>query len=159
MKLFDYENEKRLAVFALLHGITSISVTFEGSGDSGQIDRVDAFMNNFKPFDMSTPIEVTVRQGSGFNHATKQWEEHPPDLKTIPFHEFLDEHVSAVLEDVTVNWYDNDGGGGEWAWRPESGVEFHVDQRTVMVLTETAHYEERTLGYPEEVDEDEQEAS
>ena len=157
MKLFDYENEKRLAAFALLHGITSISVTFEGGGDSGQIEDIGASMNNFKPFDMRTPIEVTVRQGPRFNHATKQWEELPPALKTIPFHEFLDEHVSAVLEDVTVDWYNDSGGGGAWAWRPESGVEFHVDQRTV--YTETEHYEERTLGYPEEVDEDEQEAS
>lgn len=142
-----YENEKRLQRFALLHGLTSITVRFEGSGDSGQIDDITITGNDFKD---DTLIPVLRPRKATFCKDRGVWVETVITDMEVPFSEFINDHVYDALEHCGVDWYNNDGGFGSWVWDPRRGVEFKVYYR---VLEEELGYSERRiLGTEEELD-------
>lgn len=141
------ENEKRLAAAFLLYGITSASVTFDGSGDSGQIDSV-TLMRGSELFTEDYPVTLYVQGPTQFNPETKAWERSAITETEFPLTAAVQRHVDDALDNSSVDWYNNDGGFGHWEWTAQHGLEFSIDQR--VVESHTAHYESRDLGQDEE---------
>lgn len=125
-----YENERRMCAFALLNKISRVDAEFDGSGDSGQIDGVsiDSDLPDFRPTQL---ITVKRKPGAAFNEETKEWEILPARDEAISFELFIREHVAEALQDTGIDWYNNDGGFGEWSWDPRNGISFEVNVRTV----------------------------
>jgi hypothetical protein len=148
-------NEKRFRTLFLLHGIDCVQVSFDGSGDSGQIDDV-AFFKNEKLFDAKS-VDVTVfRAGDPvFDTKKKKWTVAPNQEVQMSLHEAIEHHVDLLLNESNVDWYNNDGGFGHWHWRVGEGVDFEVNQRIVQHNIEYSTQHE--LG--EDEDEEEEDPS
>lgn len=148
----DYlkENEKTLAAFCLLHGIVSISVQFDGSGDSGQIDGVAFYKQghvHFNPEGLNITFWKT--QGNVWDPATKQWTQPEPKLEEHPVKVMVEQHVYDLLERTDIDWYNNYGGYGSWEWSAEDGkAKFNVYVR--IVESDHAHASTYTLGTAED---------
>lgn len=141
------ENEKRFRAFFLLHSIDSVTVTFDGSGDSGQIDGV-YLRKGGEYVDLNAPIMVWHHGGSQFDPKIGKWVKGDWSEQTKDIQEALRDHVYEALEDCDVDWYNNDGGHGEWNWNAQTGLHFEVNQRHVTSSTE--HSEFRELGQEED---------
>lgn len=143
------ENEKRLlAVFKEL-GITSVHVYFDGSGDSGQIDGIDIEGAENELLKAVT-VTLTVDAGRDFDQKKKMWVERGFIERTLPLEAAIEEHVYEHLMHTHIDWYNNEGGFGEWGWTIDGGLNFDVNAR----FTEFTclHSEGRPLGEEEEVE-------
>jgi hypothetical protein len=143
---YSLENEKRLRTVFLLLNITHVSVSFDGSGDSGQIDHI-AIESNGIEVGGDSPITVWRNGRSVFNTEASKWETGEPFEETVSLTEAITDHVNAALDKSGVDWYNNDGGYGEWTWDASTGLEFNINVR----ITESSleHSESRQLGEEE----------
>jgi len=142
------------AVLPLLRaaGISSVTVEFNGSGDSGtiedclyyhRVDGVETYINsrNDDAFD-SKSIQVAVNaRRIHWNQITRRFE--PVDVG----YSTLDEAINALAEDyidsTDVDWYNNDGGYGN--------LEIDVVEGTVS-LEVYSRYTETSVEYDERLD-------
>lgn len=145
-KKYFYENETYLKTYAMIHQITSITVTFEGSGDSGSIDFIQVKQDDKTLDPEAMYLTAWIRPKLYFDKDKKEWVEPEPTKATTSLHEFIANHVYQALEETEVDWYNNDGGYGEWRWDPVTGVDFDVQVR--ITETQTAYCENRRLGVP-----------
>lgn len=93
-------------------GVDYFVVTFDGSGDSGQIESVDAYDANGMVINVggvSTPFE---RKESYFCNAQSRWAERRVMVE-ISLTNAIEECVYKMLENVGIDWYNNDGGFGD----------------------------------------------
>ena len=114
----------KAAVFDALAGvgITTVIVTFDGCGDSGQIERIEARTGDD---DCALPaIEVDI--------ASAQWLSATIDRKPKPLREAIETLVYDVLNQKHGGWEDNDGSYGDFT--------FDVAGRTI-----TLDYNERHM--------------
>lgn len=153
----DYlkENEKTLAAFCLLHGIASIYVSFDGSGDSGQIDNIAFYKQGrveINPKDLN--ISFWKTQGNLWDPVTKEWTRPEPKQEEHPVRDMVEQHVYDLLCRTGIDWYNNDGGYGSWEWSAEDGeVDFSIYQRVVQ--NDLMHISTYTLGTAEETNDSE----
>jgi hypothetical protein len=140
---YNQENEKRFCTLFMLENITKVIVTFEGSGDSGQIDNISIERSGDSVIEDLT-ITIFKSPGACFNRATQKWEEGEVIEEVTTLQQALKYHVYVALEASNVDWYNDDGGSGEWIWTIQEGLFFDISVRTV--TDETAHREERKLG-------------
>ena len=95
-------------------GVSSVMVSFSGSGDSGSIYSVDCLAADHSQVDMvSATALMWPNERSTFNEASSKWEVAVADLPlSIP--EILESVTYDALEQSGVDWYNNDGGQGEF---------------------------------------------
>lgn len=152
MNAHQLENEKRIAMCALTHGITGIFVSFSGGGDSGQIDSIETRIQDTPTDANKIYITVFVEGAVEFNKDTNNWERPPVKEHTVTLYAALEAHVYSVLQDTHIDWYNDDGGSGEWFWDVQSNkVRFIVG--VYEVVSETVLDESRIIG--QEVDTEE----
>lgn len=116
-------------------GVEKVIVTFSGEGDSGQIDDVDVV-----PSLTSPPVVDLVVKRIAYNHGVNQ-----VSLETIqrPLLVALKYVVEDYLEWTGVNWYDNDGGYGE----------FVLDiEKDLMSMEVFQRYTESTCEFSDDMD-------
>ncbi len=87
-------------------GITSIVVTFDGSGDSGQIEGVDARIG-----DTATELPVT-----NVEIASPLWDGAGVDTRTLPLAEAIEQIAYDLLEETHDGWENNEGAFGEFTF-------------------------------------------
>lgn len=151
------ENERRLQTAFLLYGVAKVTVEFEGSGDSGQIESI-AFEASQPGFDETlVTVEVWAQRASEFNPKTQKWEQPPAKLKRCTLDQAVRNLVNDALDEAGVDWYNNDGGFGSWVWSGAAGVEFEISVR--VTDSEVAHAEQRQLGQVVEDENEEDEAA
>ena len=95
------------ALFKMLTaaGITTVVVTFDGYGDSGQVESIDA---RDAEGDVALP-EATIEIGSpGEGDATRQI--------AMPVREAIEELAYDLLRDTHAGWENNDGAYGEFTF-------------------------------------------
>lgn len=90
--------------------VTSISVSYTGSGDSGQVDFVDAFSKDDK-VSLEDEYVVIHNISSKFNQKTKKFEEKEAKQETS-LGDALREIVYDILEMEYPGWEINDGSSG-----------------------------------------------
>ena len=96
----------KAAIFAALAaaGIELVLVTFDGEGDSGQIEDVTAGRN-----DQSVDLpdaKVTLLQAS--------WDKADPDISEVDLREAIETLCYDFLEEDHGGWENNDGAFGEF---------------------------------------------
>lgn len=107
--------QNKATVFDALReaGITRVAVTFDGEGDSGQIEELTAFAQD-KP--QPVPSETVPVQ-----HAT--WDGRGSTRVETPLREAIEELCYGLLSEQYDGWENNDGAFGEFT--------FHVQDRTI----------------------------
>lgn len=114
--------ENKRAVFAPLGavGITSVVVSFDGCGDSGQIERVDAYVGN-DPADLPQCDVMLKRRDWGGSEAE-------PVMTTLA--EAIESLVYDTLEATHGGWQDNAGAYGEFTFNTaEQSITLDFNER------------------------------
>ena len=88
-------------------GVTTATVTFDGSGDQGQIEEVAAYAGDDQPQD--------------FPHGTVEYKEvglgaAEPTTSTVPVRDVLENLAYALLSHTHDGWEDGDGAHGEFTF-------------------------------------------
>ncbi len=94
-------------------GITSVLVTFDGVGDSGQIEGIDAAIDG-------APAELPVVE---IEIATPAWDGSGLDRRTCTLPEAIETLAYHLLEESHGGWENNEGAFGEFT--------FTVAERTI----------------------------
>lgn len=105
-----------------LAGIAFVVVAFDGSGDEGQIESVDAFAGGVTVDFPSVDVEI----------ATPSWDGSEIERRTLPLAEAVEKLAYALLEETHGGWEVNEGAHGEFS--------FDVAERTISL-----DYNERLL--------------
>lgn len=111
-------------------GIASVLVGFDGGGDSGQIESVDAH-------DANGPASLPTGSIERFS---APWDPGEPDSRMIEVATAIEELAYDMLRNTHCGWENNDGAFGEFTFDVAAGVvrlEFHERY----VATETYHHE------------------
>ena len=87
-------------------GITSVIVTFDGSGDSGQIEGVDARIGDTATGLPATTVEIT----------SPLWEGAGLETRTLPLAEAIEQIAYDLLEATHDGWENNEGAFGEFTF-------------------------------------------
>lgn len=106
--------ENRAALFDALerHGVETVTMSFDGYGDSGQID--DICVTAGTPHDLAA-IEIEQKKAD--------WHNETVETVTAALRTVIEDFGYAVLEDTHCGWENNDGGYGEFV--------FDVGARTI----------------------------
>jgi len=121
-RLADARPINSAAVFANLAeaGITHVAVNFDGYGDSGQIESVEAKAGD-------TVVEIPSIE---VEWAAAVWGESEPERSRIPLRDAIENVAYDCLEQTRPGWEINDGAYGDFT--------FNVAERTI-----TLDYNER----------------
>ena len=120
-------------------GIKEVVVSFDGSGDSGQIEEVSfGSMDQPDAFVEWLEIDSTWVEGS--------WVEKT-EVKSIDIHSALESFCYEALEEAGIDWYNNDGGYGELRINLDP-IEVHLEVSTRYTQTETSSF-----GFTENLEE------
>lgn len=87
-------------------GITHVTVTFDGEGDSGQIESVDAFQGD-TPVDLPTTKIAVLRA---------DWNSPGNVTEEMSLHAAIEHMVYDFLSDTHGGWENNDGAYGEFCF-------------------------------------------
>ena len=122
----DIRPANKAALFDALAaaGITEVSVTFDGYGDSGQIESINAKSGA----DMAALPDGTI------DIATIGWRETEPSTEPMAIHDAIEHLAYECLGDTHCGWENNDGAFGDFV--------FNVESRTI-----TLDYTERYTAH------------
>lgn len=124
-------DDNRAAVFAALdrHGLETVTLTFDGYGDSGQIDDVLAVPEKSLDLSAITLTQKAVRRNNSVIETVCT------DLRAA-----LESLCYALLEDVHCGWCNNEGGSGAFVFDTGEGtIRLDFDER--YTATETHMYQ------------------
>lgn len=127
------ENLRRILPILAAHGVATVTVYFEGSGDSGSIQDI-AYHPEPSARLETVPAEILLTSAS-FDDG--QWHTTAGATETS-VHEAIDALTYDYLEETGVDWYNDDGGFGE--------LVIDVAQGTVS-LDVSVRYTESTTQY------------
>jgi hypothetical protein len=98
----------KAALFEVLAGagITAVLVTFDGYGDSGQIESIDA---------QSAEGEVSLPD-IGVEIAVARYDEDEPERRCLPLRQAIEELAYASLGELHGGWENNEGAYGEFVF-------------------------------------------
>ena len=94
-------------------GITSVVAAFDGYGDSGQIESIDARIGDAAAELPTVEIEI----------ATPTWDGSELHRRTLPLSEAIDQLAYDFLSETHGGWENNEGAYGEFT--------FDVGERTI----------------------------
>lgn len=94
-------------------GITSVVVTFDGYGDSGQIESVDARIGDAAAELPAVDIEI----------ATPAWDGSELHRRTLPLSDAVEHLAYAFLAETHCGWENHEGAYGEF--------NFDVEERSI----------------------------
>jgi hypothetical protein len=120
----ELRSVNKAAVFDALAaaGLTLVVVTFDGSSDSGQIENIEAKIDDEIAILPSGPIEI----------AAAAWGQAEPKGVLMSVRDAIEQLVFDFLQDSHSGWEDNDGAYGDFT--------FDVAERTI-----TLDYNERYM--------------
>ena len=95
--------------------ITSLVVTFDGSGDSGQIESINARIGDILTELPAADIEI----------ATPTWDGSGVERRTLPLAQAIEELAYDFLRDTHSGWEINEGAFGEFT--------FDVGERSIQL--------------------------
>lgn len=109
-------------------GIVTVVVSFDGYGDSGQIEAIEAHNEQGEATLPDAHIEI----------ARAPWEGTEPERRTIPVSKAIEEMAYRFLEQTHGGWENNDGAYGEFVFNVAEGtIRLDYNER----YTATEHYE------------------
>lgn len=125
------DNLRRILPVLRESGVRRVTVSFDGSGDSGSIDDIEYGDAAIDASTLMVEIEVIHRVLQGGQWVTNRVLEHK-DLNTA-----IEELTDDYLGETNVDWYNNDGGFGELTIDVDEGtVALEVSVRFIESSTE-----------------------
>lgn len=107
-------------------GITRFYMHVSGSGDSGDINVCDAFINDTE-IDIQSLTELVSYTYAYFDYekvGNKYERVRTTREKTdVPLHEALVQLAEDAIEATDIDWYNNEGGAGEYTLNVLTGVQ------------------------------------
>lgn len=140
------ENLRRVLPVLRQQGIETVTVCFNGEGDSGSIDDI-----YYTPSERADEVKaLPVKHfGTSTYFDEGQWRRQA-GLRQSTMNEALDELTYDYLEETGVDWYNNDGGYGELVIDAQAGtVSLNVQVR--YTNTSTEYSAERDIETGEEL--------
>lgn len=124
----DRNREKTFEALAS-EGITRMTVTFDGSGDSGQIEAVTAFIGDTEAALPPVPAQIEhVSWGSSVSTATQE----------IPLQQAIECLCYGYLTQMYDGWENNDGAFGEFTFDvAKRSIAFEFNSRFTDHSTDT----------------------
>lgn len=110
------ENLRTLLPVLREHHVKQVTVCFDGGGDSGSIDRIEYGEAAIDAAAIEVDIEVNARHFQEGRWVNERGRERK-DLNAA-----IEELTNDYLEEVHVNWWDNDGGFGHLTIDVEEGT-------------------------------------
>ena len=96
-------NKDRLFDGLTAAGITHVTVTFDGAGDSGQIESIGAWSSETAVDFPATEIE----------YAALTWDDPEVEMRKLPLEDVVEQLSYDFLSDAHGGWENNDGAWGE----------------------------------------------
>lgn len=107
-KAIQYLETNKVRLFGVLGpaGIQYVTVTFDGGGDSGQIEDISAVADN-------TKVELPTVEIELVNHV---WGQEEPRRTLMPVAEAIEQLAYDLLSLTHCGWENNDGAYGEFVF-------------------------------------------
>ena len=99
-------NKDRLFDGLITAGITHVTVTFDGSGDSGQIESIGAWAGD-KAIDFPA-TEIL--------YAALTWDDPEVEMRSLSLEDVVEQLAYDFLSDTHGGWENNDGAYGEFCF-------------------------------------------
>ncbi len=111
-------------------GITTVSITFDGSGDEGQIESVDVCAGEATGTLPEVDVEI----------ATPAWDGSELHRRTLPLFEAIEQLAYALLAETHGGWENNEGAYGEFTF-DVAGRTIHLDYNVRVESSEDSGHE------------------
>jgi hypothetical protein len=92
-------------------GIKKTTIGFSGGGDSGDIDSVEAVTTDGRHIDINKHMLDWPEVRGRHDPDTNAWIEETK-IKTMSLDKILEQLTLDTLQDLGIDWYNNDGGQG-----------------------------------------------
>jgi len=125
-------------------GASSITISFDGSGDSGSIESVDIY--NADNQRMQIDLTVIYPKEKSF-WVDDKWVTETEE-KEMPIADALEAYCYDELEKTEIDWYNNDGGFGQMTINLDDKVEIELE-----VNTRYTEYHSETFDLTDELEE------
>jgi hypothetical protein len=99
-------NKDRLFDGLLAAGITHVTVTFDGAGDSGQIESIGAWSGE-------TAVEFPETE---IAYAALTWDNPEVEMRKLSLEDVVEQLAYDFLSDTHCGWENNDGAWGEFCF-------------------------------------------
>ena len=95
------------------NGISRIHAHFSGGGDSGAIESVDIYDKNDNIINEKIKGTVKIKKNKSiFDPKTETWR-NVYTYELVQLYEVIEGLVEKALDKVEIDWYNNEGGGGD----------------------------------------------
>ena len=99
-------NKDRLFDGLMAAGITHVTVTFDGSGDSGQIESIEAWSGK-------TAVEFPATE---IDYAALTWDDPEVEIRQLSLEDVVEQLTYDFLSDTHGGWENNDGAWGAFCF-------------------------------------------
>jgi len=99
-------NKDRLFDGLTVAGITHVTVTFDGAGDSGQIESIGACSGD-------TAVEFPATE---IEYAALTWDDPEVEMRQLSLEDVVEQLAYDFLSDTHSGWENNDGASGEFCF-------------------------------------------
>ncbi|EAU47778.1 DUF6878 family protein [Salipiger bermudensis] len=99
-------NKERLFDGLTAAGITHVTVSFDGYGDSGQVESIEAYAGD---------AEVTFPK-TQIAYAALTWDDPEVEMRALSLEDVVEQLAYDLLSDTHGGWENNDGAYGEFCF-------------------------------------------
>jgi hypothetical protein len=125
-------------------GASSITISFDGSGDSGSIESVDIYNADNQRMQIDLTVIYPKEKSSWVDD---KWITETEE-KEMPIADALEAYCYDELEKTEIDWYNNDGGFGQMTINLDDKVEIELE-----VNTRYTEYHSETFDLTDELEE------
>jgi hypothetical protein len=125
-------------------GASSITISFDGSGDSGSIESVDIYNADNQRMQIDLTVIYPKEKSTWVDD---KWVTETEE-KEMPIADALEAYCYDELEKTEIDWYNNDGGFGQMTINLDDKVEIELE-----VNTRYTEYHSETFDLTDELEE------
>lgn len=125
-------------------GANSITISFDGSGDSGSIESVDIYNADNQRMQIDLTVIYPKEKSTWVDD---KWVTETEE-KEMPIADALEAYCYDELDKTEIDWYNNDGGFGQMTINLDDKVEIELE-----VNTRYTEYHSETFDLTDELEE------